>query len=211
MYLAREKGSFPAYDFSRLKSEKFMKTLPPRIRSDIKKNGLRNAILLTVAPTGTISMVLGVSTGLEPIFSPAYKRRWRSGSQGVWNEALVIDPLYKELYLRGRDVSHCVGAYDVTPEEHIKVQSVVQQFIDSAVSKTCNLPANFSPESLYDDLITYASDIKGFTFYRAGSRGNEPLEAIDVSTLDLDDLIKQGKTTYVAEGIDTCKDGMCEL
>jgi ribonucleoside-diphosphate reductase alpha chain len=156
-------------------------------------------------------MVLGVSTGLEPIFSPAYKRRWRSGSQGVWNEALVIDPLYKELYLRGRDVSHCVGAYDVTPEEHIKVQSVVQQFIDSAVSKTCNLPANFSPESLYDDLITYASDIKGFTFYRAGSRGNEPLEAIDVSTLDLDDLIKQGKTTYVAEGIDTCKDGMCEL
>jgi len=211
MYLAREKGSFPAYDFSRLKNEKFMKTLPPRIRSDIKKNGLRNAILLTVAPTGTISMVLGVSTGLEPIFSPAYKRRWRSGSHGVWNEALVIDPLYKELYLRGRDVSHCVGAYDVTPEEHIKVQSVVQQFIDSAVSKTCNLPADFSPESLYDDLITYASDIKGFTFYRAGSRGNEPLEVVDVSTLDLDDLIKKGKTTYISEGIDTCKDGMCEL
>jgi ribonucleoside-diphosphate reductase alpha chain len=211
MYLAREKGSFPAYDFSKLRDEKFMKTLPPRIRSDIKKNGLRNAILLTVAPTGTISMVLGVSTGLEPIFAPVYKRRWRSGSTDVWNETLVIDPLFKDLYLRGRDVSHCVGAYDVTPEEHIKVQSVVQQFIDSAVSKTCNLPATFSPEGLYDDLITYANDIKGFTFYRAGSRGNEPLEAVDISTIDLDALIKEGKMEILAQGVDTCKSGVCEI
>jgi ribonucleoside-diphosphate reductase alpha chain len=211
MYLAREKGSFPAYDWSQLKDEKFFKTLPSRIRSDVKKNGLRNAVLLTVAPTGTISMILGVSTGLEPIFAPVYKRRWRTSTDGVWNETVVIDPLFKDLYLRGRSVNHCVGAYDVTPEEHIKVQAVVQTYIDSAVSKTCNLPSEFEPSSLYDDLLTYASDMKGFTFYRAGSRGNEPLEALDISTIDLDLLIKKGTLEESAASVNACKSGMCEI
>jgi len=211
MYLAREKGSFPAYDWSNLKNEKFFKTLPSRIRSDIKKNGLRNAVLLTVAPTGTISMVLGVSTGIEPIFAPVYKRRWRTGTDGVWNEATVVDPLFKQLYLRGRDVSHCVGAYEVTPEEHIKVQAVVQTYIDSAVSKTCNLPNDFSPSNLYEDVLMYANDMKGLTFYRAGSRGNEPLEALSVSDVDLDPLIKSGELEQQVESVDTCKSGVCEI
>jgi len=211
MYIGREKGSFPAYDWNQLKDEKFFKTLPSRIRSDVKKNGLRNAVLLTVAPTGTISMVLGVSTGLEPIFAPIYKRRWRTGTEGVWNETIVVDSLFKDLYLRGRDVSHCVGAYDVTPEEHIKVQAVVQTYIDSAVSKTCNLPAEYEPSNLYDDLLMYANDLKGFTFYRAGSRGNEPLEAVNAKDIDLDTLIKEGKIQESVESIDTCKSGVCEL
>jgi ribonucleoside-diphosphate reductase alpha chain len=211
MYLAREKGSFSAYDWTKLKDEKFFKTLPSRIRSDIKKTGLRNAVLLTVAPTGTISMVLGVSTGLEPIFAPVYKRRWRTGTDGVWNETVVIDPLFKQLYLRGRDVSHCVGAYDVLPEEHIKVQAVVQSYIDSAVSKTCNLPVGFQPSNLYDDLLTYANDMKGITFYRAGSRGNEPLVAVDHSSLDLDALIQEGKLEELAQSVETCRNGVCEL
>jgi len=108
-------------------------------------------------------------------------------------------------------VSHACGAYDVTPEEHIKVQAVVQSFIDSAVSKTCNLPATFESKSLYDELLTYANDMKGFTFYRAGSRGNEPLEVIDHSTIDLDKLISSGKVEELAQSIEVCKSGVCEL
>jgi ribonucleoside-diphosphate reductase alpha chain len=211
MYLAREKGSFPAYDWTKLKQEKFFKTLPSRIRSDIKKNGLRNGVLLTVAPTGTISMVLGVSTGLEPIFAPVYKRRWRSGTDGVWNETVVVDTLFKDLYLRGRNMEHVCGAYDVTPEEHIKVQTVVQSCIDSAVSKTCNLPSTFESESLYEELLAYAHDIKGFTFYKAGSRGQEPLEILDHNSLDLHKLIVGGKVEVLSQSIDTCKSGVCEL
>tara|TARA_R110000765_G_scaffold81969_1_gene160094 strand:+ start:3555 stop:5462 length:1908 start_codon:yes stop_codon:yes gene_type:complete len=211
MYLGKEKGSFKAYDWGKLKDEKYLKTLPSRIRSDIKKNGLRNAVLLTVAPTGTISMVLGVSTGLEPIFAPVYKRRWRTGTEGVWNETVVVDPLYKQLYLRGRDVAHCVGAYDVTPEEHIKVQAVVQSYIDSAVSKTCNLPKDFQPKELYDDLLDYAGDLKGFTFYRAGSRGDEPLEVVDVTKHDLKTLIVDENIEEAVASIDSCIDGVCEL
>ena len=211
MYLAREKGSFAAYDWEQLKKEKYFKTLPSRIRSDIKKNGLRNAVILTVAPTGTVSMVHGVSTGLEPIFSPVYKRRWRTGTEGVWNETIVIDPLFKDMYLRGRDVDHCVGAYEVTPEEHIKMQAVVQAHIDSAVSKTCNLPSDFKAESLYDELITYANDMKGFTFYRAGSRGNEPLEAVPIEGIDLDKLFQEGKIESEVASQDNCANGVCEL
>jgi ribonucleoside-diphosphate reductase alpha chain len=211
MYLAREKGSFPKYDFKKLKDEKFMKTIPARIRADIKKNGLRNAVMLTVAPTGTISMVLGVSTGLEPIFAPVYMRKWKTSTPGVFNENIVIDPLFKEMYLRGRDLTHCVGAYDVTPEEHMKVQSVVQAHIDSAVSKTCNLPSDFKPETLYEDLLSQAHDLKGVTFYRAGSRGNEPLTTVDHTTLDLDALITSGKLQELASSIDTCIEGVCEI
>lgn len=208
--LGKEKGSFAAYDWNKLKDEKFMKSLPSRIRSDIKKNGLRNAILLTVAPTGTVSMVLGVSTGLEPIFSPVYKRRWRTGTEGVWNESIVTDPLFKNLYLRGRDVSHCVGAYEVTPEEHIKMQAVVQAHIDSAVSKTCNLPKDFKSDTIYDEILTYANDMKGFTFYRAGSRGNEPLEAIPIEGIDVDKLFREGKIEAELSQND-CATGACEI
>ena len=104
-----------------------------------------------------------------------------------------------------------LGAYDVTPEEHIKVQAVVQSFIDSAVSKTCNLPADFEPSNLYDDLLMYANDMKGFTFYRAGSRGNEPLEAVDITGLDLDKLIIEGKIEEQVQSVETCINGVCEL
>ena len=211
MYLAREKGSFPKYDFSKLRDEKFMKTIPARIRADIKKNGLRNAVMLTVAPTGTISMVLGVSTGLEPIFSPLYTRRWKTSTPGVYNENVVIDPLFKEMYLRGRDLSHCVGAYDVTPEEHMKVQSVVQAHIDSAVSKTCNLPNDFNSTVLYEDLLSYAHDLKGVTFYRAGSRGNEPLSILDHRKVNVDKLIQEGQLEELSSSIDNCVDGVCEI
>ena len=210
--LGDEKGSFPAYDWTQLKDEKYFQTLPSRLRNDIRSKGLRNAVLLTVAPTGTISMVLGTSTGLEPIFAPVYKRRWRTGTDGVWNEAYVVDALFSKLYQGGRDVTHCVGAYDVSPEEHIKVQAVVQGFIDSAVSKTCNLPAEYkATKAVKQNLIDYANEMKGFTFYRAGSRGNEPLTAVDWTSVNLDKLIADGEYEERSDGIDTCKDGVCEL
>lgn len=212
MYLAREKGSFKAYDFSQLKREGFFKTIPNRIRADIKRYGLRNAVILTVAPTGTISMVAGVSTGIEPIFSPVYKRRWRSGTEGVWNETIVIDPLFRTMYLKGKNLDHIVGAYDVSPEEHIKMQSAIQSYIDSAISKTCNLPETFQfTDETSDFLLQYISEIKGFTFYKAGSRGNEPLSVIDWRTIDLDKLIVEGKMEVISSSVESCKTGVCEL
>ena len=211
-HLAKEKGSFAAYNWSKLKHEKYFKTLPSRIRTSIKTNGLRNAVMLTVAPTGTISMVLGVSTGIEPIFSPVYRRRWRATTDDIWNESFVVDALFNKLYKEGRSVEHFVGAYDVTPEEHIRVQAVVQSYIDSAVSKTCNLPKEYKATSdVKEFLAEQSSELKGFTFYRAGSRDNEPLEIVDWKTVDLEELIGDGEYEERSDGIDNCKNGVCEL
>ena len=74
-----------------------------------------------------------------------------------------------------------VGAYDVTPEEHLKMQVCWQQFVDNSISKTCNLPSGFTSDDLSSLILSHAKDLKGFTIYRAGSKGNEPLEAIPLN------------------------------
>jgi len=141
-----------------------------------------------------------------------YKRRWRTASEDVWNESYVVDNLFKEMYLRGEDVSHVLGAYDVSPEEHIKVQAVIQSFVDSALSKTCNLAESYKVTgNTIDTLTQYASEIKGFTFYKAGSRGNEPLTVVDWKSIDLDKLINSGVYEERSDGVDSCKNGVCEL
>ena len=92
IYLARDKHPFPAFDKDKYMAEGFCKTLPIRIRHYLRKYGIRNAVILTVPPTGTISMLMGVSSGIEPIFSAMYQRRYRQGN--VWKETLVVDPLF---------------------------------------------------------------------------------------------------------------------
>ena len=184
--VAKEKGPFPEFNHKQYLKEEFAKTLPPRIRTDIKKYGIRNAVMLTIAPVGTISMVLGVSTGVEPIFAPIYKRRYREGN--IWKEQLVGDPLFKEYFFDDKDINHFVGAYDVTPVEHIRVQASLQKYIDSAISKTCNLPKEATYDELKDVIFDYAPYVKGFTIYRAGSKGEEPLEAISIQGLTSEEI-----------------------
>lgn len=183
---AKEKGSFPEFKHREYLKEEFARTLPPRIRTDIKKYGIRNAVMLTVAPVGTVSMLLGVSTGVEPIFAPIYKRRYREGN--VWKEQLVVDPLFKDYFWGGKDLDHFVGAYDVTPEEHIRVQASLQKYIDSAISKTCNLPEDATYKDLKDIIFDYAPYVKGFTIYRAGSKGEEPLKAVSTQGLTREEI-----------------------
>lgn len=180
--LAKEKGSFSAFDTDKYLEEEFAKTLPPRIRREIKKHGIRNAVMLTCAPCGTNSMVLGVSTGIEPIFAPVYERKYRSNN--VWKEQLVVDPLFRQLYESSDErMKLCVGAFDVTPEEHIRIQASIQKYIDQSLSKTCNLAKNTKYSDVKDIILDYASDVKGFTIYRAESRGIEPLRAISIDKM----------------------------
>jgi ribonucleoside-diphosphate reductase alpha chain len=194
IYLARDKSPFPAFNAKLYLQESFARTLPARIRMLIKEHGIRNAVLLTVPPTGTISMVHGVSSGIEPIFAAMYMRRFRVAN--TWAEEVVLDPLFKEYIEKGKSLDLFVGAYDVTPEEHIKVQATIQKYIDNAISKTINLPNDAQWENIAKVALQYAPYLKGLTVYRAGSKGMEPLQAIPLTQENIE---KYAKPQAVAE------------
>jgi len=179
IYLSRDKAPFPEFDYKKYLEEEFAKTLPARIRMLIKRHGIRNAVMLTIPPCGTISMLHGVSSGIEPIFSAMYNRRYRNNN--IWKEKLVVDPLFREYYDQGKPLTAFVGAYDVPPEDHIKVQATVQKFIDSCISKTINLPSTSTPEEFSQAALDYAPYLKGLTVYKAGAKEGEPLKVIPLS------------------------------
>ena len=198
IYLARDKSPFPEFDYKRYLNEEYAKTLPARIRMLIKRHGIRNAVMLTIPPCGTISMLHGVSSGIEPIFSAMYNRRYRNNN--IWKEQLVVDPLFEEWHKENKPLENFVGAYDVAPEDHIKVQATVQKYMDSCISKTINLPAGTEPEDFSQAALDYAPYLKGLTVYRAGSKGNEPLEAIALTEENISKNMSSQKELSMAVG-----------
>jgi len=204
--LAKEKGVFPAFDTEEYMANNFVKKLPPRLHRKMKKHGIRNVSCLTCAPCGTISMISGVSSGIEPIFAPVYERNYRIGNS-IHTE-LVMDSLFAEFVKSGKNLKAFRGAYDITPEEHLAVQTTIQEFVDASLSKTINLPEDYSSENLADVLLDFVDHLKGVTIYQAGSRGDEPLKIVDWKDLDKDELVKTAsKYTINIE----CEDGSCEI
>ena len=202
VYLARDKAPFPAFESNQYLKEEFAKTLPARIRMLIKRYGIRNAVMLTIPPCGTISMLHGVSSGIEPIFSALYNRRYRDGN--VWKSQLVVDPLFKEYYDNGRPLDTFVGSYDVTPEEHIKVQATVQKYIDSCISKTINLPSTATAEEFSRSALDYAPYLKGLTVYREGSHEGAPLTPIPLTKENIDNYMGEREVSTEVQSGDVC-------
>jgi ribonucleoside-diphosphate reductase alpha chain len=204
--LAREKGPFPKFDYEQYKKNYYIRRLPTRIKRAISKDGIRNAVLLSIAPTGTISMVAGTSSGIEPIFAPMYLRRYRDGNTNA--EEVVVDPMFRDRVEREQKWSHIVGAYDVSPEAHMAVQATIQEYVDQAISKTINLPAEYSGKELADVILEYADKLKGMTVYRAGSRGQEPLSAIPTTPVNVQKYVPGAEPKVVAPD---CATGSCEV
>lgn len=212
--LSIEKGPFPLYD-SRMLDGGFVKTLKPGIRHKIKEHGLRNCCLLTVAPTGTTSMVQGVTGGIEPVFSPAYIRRRRVVDKQQ-REKIVETLVVSEEYLNHPDLVQ--GAYDVPPAGHMEMQKVVQGHIDSATSKTINLPKAYPESELSELWLEYLPFLKGTTFYREGSRETEtsfePMKHIPRDEIEafIAEWEKSGKEIeYQISEAQDCATGSCEL
>jgi ribonucleoside-diphosphate reductase alpha chain len=166
--IAAEKGAFPRFDREKYLRGKFIQTLPTEIRDKIARQGIRNAVLLTQAPTGTTSLLAGVSSGIEPVFDFAFKRTDRTGEHMIYHPLLEA---WMQEHPNEPRPDYFVGANDLTPEDHVSVQAMVQRYTDSSISKTCNAPNSHTVEEverLY--LMAYESGCKGVTYYRDGSR-----------------------------------------
>ncbi len=166
--IAAEKGSFPKFQKAQYLKGYHIKALPKSIRDKIAKYGIRNAVLLTIAPTGTTSLLAGVSSGIEPVYEFTFIRRDRTG------EHMMYHPLYEQWKLEnpdGEKPEYYVSANDLSPLEHTTVQAVAQEYIDSSISKTVNAPETHSVEdvkTLY--MAAYDLGLKGVTYMREGSR-----------------------------------------
>ncbi|WP_027994388.1 adenosylcobalamin-dependent ribonucleoside-diphosphate reductase [Simplicispira psychrophila] len=174
--LAREKGAFPKFDADGyLASGTFASRLPAALQKDIRQYGIRNSHLLSIAPTGTVSLAFAdnASNGIEPPFSWMYKRKKRE-ADGSTAEYAVEDHawrLYREL---GGDVNqlpdYFVSALEMSADGHIAMMEAVQPFVDTAISKTVNIPADYP----YDDfkslyLQAWRARLKGLATYRPNS------------------------------------------
>ena len=185
--LAKEKGNFPFLEgnddteTNRLReaftNTGFMQKMPEDIRNDIKKYGIRNSHLLTVAPTGSTGTMVGVSTGLEPYFSFSYFRSGRLGKFIEVKADIVQEYLDKNPEVDPNNLpSWFVSAMELAPEAHADVQCIIQRWIDSSISKTVNAPRGYTVkqvEGVYERL--YKGGAKGGTVYVDGSRDSQVL------------------------------------
>ena len=210
--LAIEKGPFPAFR-PELCESGFMQNMKPAIVRKVREYGLRNCAMLTIAPTGTTGMVQGCSTGIEPYMAPVYWRRIKDVDENKIlqvNEVLVIEPIYEDY---GDLVE---GAADLTPRQHFEMQRVVQRHIDNAVSKTINLPEDYPIDELANLWLEYLPHVKGSTFYRWGSRENEPFAPVKMA--DAEEIIAQTEPEFIRRKERTkeqlamdCTTGACEI
>jgi ribonucleoside-diphosphate reductase alpha chain len=191
--LAKEKGSYPflATQANREKMVQsgFIQGLPTDIQEDILKHGIRNSHLLTVAPTGSTGTMVGVSTGLEPYFAFKYYRSGRLG-RFIEVDAPIVEEFTKEhpSLVNGELPDFFVSANDLAPEEHVDVQTRIQRWVDSSISKTVNAPRGYSVsqvEKVYSRL--YKGGAKGGTVYVDGSRDAQVLNlTAEENTVQLD-------------------------
>lgn len=161
--LAAEKGSFPLYDTKQYQESKFIKSLPESIRELIVKQGIRNSHLTSIAPTGTISLTAdNVSSGVEPPFSLFYDRTI-SGFDGHSVER-VEDYAYRYGYSG-------LTANEISAEDHVKVLGMASKYVDSAVSKTCNVGDDVSYDEFKELYYTaWRMGCKGITTFRAAGK-----------------------------------------
>ena len=179
--LAGEKGAFPLYDRDAYLAGETIRELDADVRALIGQHGIRNALLTSVAPTGTISLVAdNVSSGVEPVFALAYTRKVMQ-PDGTRTEEEVSDYALRRYRAQfGEDAAlpdYFVTAQDLTPAEHVRMQAAVQRYVDSAISKTVNVPEDISFEAFQAVYLdAYRSGCKGCTTYRPNAITGSVLE-----------------------------------
>ncbi|HET6893642.1 MAG TPA: adenosylcobalamin-dependent ribonucleoside-diphosphate reductase [Pyrinomonadaceae bacterium] len=170
--LAKEKGSFPFFNAEKFLEGAFAKRLPEYIREMIREHGLRNSHLLSIAPTGTITLAFAdnASNGIEPPFSWVYDRKKRSNA-GVMETFEVADYAWRLYRAMGHDMTklpeNFVTALEMPVEPHVEMMKVVQPFCDTSISKTVNIPVDYPYEDFKDLYMkAWKAGLKGLATYR---------------------------------------------
>jgi len=213
-YLAVEKGTFQVYDKEQFMKSGFIKTLKNSVKMRLREHGARNANLLSIAPTGTISMVCGnCSSGIEPIFGPAYKRRfYDKKNKDKMKEEIIFHPIFLKLMAEGKDVSHFESFNEIPLKTHFEIQKICQENVDQSISKTILIDKDKHSKNEVEKLIKqYFPELKGLTMYPLGSRDNQPITPLSLQEAKKLWKERSKENTEANQSIDSCKDGLCEI
>ncbi|WP_334061071.1 adenosylcobalamin-dependent ribonucleoside-diphosphate reductase [Limimaricola cinnabarinus] len=208
--LAKEKGAFPLFDAKKYLATGNMMQMDKDVRDAIAKHGIRNALLTSIAPTGTISLYAGnVSSGIEPVFAYAYTRKVLQ-KDGSRTEEEVVDyavQAWREKFGDKELPDYFVNAQTLAPMDHVKMQAAAQKWIDSSISKTINCPEDISFEAFKDVYMeAYETGCKGCTTYRpndiTGSvlSVSEPAKAPEAKSAPAEPT--GGEVIYMSEPLD---------
>jgi len=209
--LAKEKGPFPLFDAKAYLASGTMQAMDDDVRDAIAKHGIRNALLTSIAPTGTISLYAGnVSSGIEPVFAYSYTRKVLQ-KDGSRTEEEVVDyavQMWREKFGDADLPDYFVNAQTLAPLDHVKMQAAAQAWVDSSISKTINCPADISFEAFKDVYMqAYETGCKGCTTYRPNDVTGSVLsvsEAADETPGETGAPVPQegGEVVYMSEPLD---------
>ena len=207
--LAKEKGAFPLFDADKFLASGAMQDMDDDVRAAIREHGIRNALLTSIAPTGTISLYAGnVSSGIEPVFAYAYTRKVLQ-KDGSRTEEEVVDyavQLWRELRGDAELPDYFVNAQTLAPLDHVRMQAAAQKWIDSSISKTINCPEDIS----FDDfkevyMAAWDQGCKGCTTYRPNDVTGSVLSVTDEkkdAPVQVSTDGERAEVVYLAEPLD---------
>ncbi|MBO9448890.1 adenosylcobalamin-dependent ribonucleoside-diphosphate reductase [Tropicibacter sp. R16_0] len=210
--LAKEKGAFPLFDAEKYLASGTMQAMDDDVREAIREHGIRNALLTSIAPTGTISLYAGnVSSGIEPVFAYAYTRKVLQ-KDGSRTEEEVVDyavQLWRDKFGDKELPDYFVNAQTLAPTDHVKMQAAAQKWIDSSISKTINCPEDISFDA-FKDVYMQAWDqgCKGCTTYRPNDVTGSVLTVSESSekapgeSADAPHEVEGGDVIYMSEPLD---------
>ena len=207
--LAKEKGAFPLFEADAYLAAGNMMNMDEDVRAEIRTHGIRNALLTSIAPTGTISLYAGnVSSGIEPVFAYAYKRKVLQ-KDGSRTEEEVVDyavRLWRELKGDTALPDYFVNAQTLPPLDHVRMQAAAQKWIDSSISKTINCPEDISFDEFKEVyMAAWDQGCKGCTTYRPNAVTGSVLtvsEAEDKSPAEAHASLEGGEVVYLTEPLD---------
>ena len=211
--LAREKGPFPLFDADKYLSSGTMMQMDDDVRDAIRKHGIRNALLTSIAPTGTISLYAGnVSSGIEPVFAYAYTRKVLQ-KDGSRTEEEVVDYAVRLWREKNGDKplpDYFVNAQTLPPLDHVRMQAAAQKWVDSSISKTINCPEDISFEDFKEVyMAAWDQGCKGCTTYRPNDVTGSVLSVSESSDKTPSEAPAQARATddgaevvYLSEPLD---------